>query len=97
MAKRPGRCRNTSTNYVNGNHPITFIKVSLRSVTPPPFPQESQWTSIKRNQPPFELKIYPSLLLKNANVASKKSCAIDADSPGIAPQIVLVKPSSPRR
>src|SRR5882762_7916674 len=95
MAKLPGRCRNISTSYVNGNHPITSIKVSLHSVTPPPSPQESQWTSIRRNRPPFELKTYPSSLPKNVNVASGRSCAIDADNPGITPRIVLVRPPSP--
>src|SRR5882762_7054671 len=97
MAKLPGQCRNISTNYVNGNHPITSIKVSLRSVTLLPSPQESPWTLIKRNRPPFELKTYPSLLLKNANVASGRSCVIDADSLGITPQIVLVRPPSPHQ
>src|SRR5882762_1109746 len=97
MAKLPGQCRNISTNYVNGNHPITFIKVLLRSVTLPLSPQGSQWTLIRRNQPPFELRTYPSLLPKNANVVSRRSYAIDADNPGITPQIVLVKPRSPCR
>src|SRR5882762_2463467 len=97
MAKLPGQCRNISTNYVNGNHPITSIKVLLRSVTLPLSPQGSQWTSIRRNRPPFELRTYLSLLLKNANVVSRRSCAIDVDNPGITPRIVLVKPLSPRQ
>src|SRR5882762_7832847 len=97
MAKPPGQCRNTLTSCVNGSRPITSIKVSLRSVTPPPSLQESQWTSTRRSQLPFELKTYQSSLPKNASVASKKSCAIDVDNPGITPRTVLVKPPSPRQ
>src|SRR5882762_3001634 len=97
MAKLPGQCRNISTNYVNGNHPIMSIKVLLHSVTLPLSPQGSQWMSIRRNRPPFELRTYPSLLPKNVNVVLRRSCAIDADNPDITPRIVLVKPPSLRR
>src|SRR5882762_3300825 len=97
MAKRPGRCRNTSTSYVNGSHPITYIKVSLRSVMSRPSPQESQWTSIRKNRPLFALKIYQNSHLRNAKDALGRSCVIDADNLGITLQTAPAKLPPPRR
>src|SRR5882762_11222368 len=97
MGKQPGRYRNISINYVNGNHPITYIRVSLRSATPPPSPQESQWTSIRKSQPLFVLKTYQNLLLRNTKDALGRSCVTGADNPGITPLIAPVKLPPPRQ
>src|SRR5882762_10721266 len=92
MVKRPGRCKNISTSYGNGNPLITYTKVLPHSVTPLPSLQESRWTLTRRSQLPFVHKIFPNLLLKNVRDVLGKNCVIAVDNRGIMPRTAQVKP-----